>query len=209
MALREPQVAEATADVSDNASGPPVPSLEPIADSHAVPELEALLPLEVNGTPLASQSWTGDAIIGDDELSTSLAAFLSSVGKTPADLGFAQAYDPSEGGLDIGAGVFDLDGVDPTALRDAIIGAYEGYVAELTVTQTTLAGLPVTKGDFGTGLINSYWYIRDGRVFDIETADEALAAAALAGLREPTASPGTSGSPGASTAPSASPSSPS
>lgn len=197
-----PQVAEATADLTDDASEPPVPSLEPVADSHAALELEGLLPLQVNGTPLASQSWTGDAVIADDDWSTTLKAFLASVGKTPADLGFAQAYDPSEGGLDITAGVFGLDGVDPAALRDAIIDAWKGDYAELTISQTTLAGIEVTKGDFGTGQINSYWYIHDGRVFDIGTADETLAAAALAGLREPSASPGASGSPGASTAPS-------
>lgn len=199
LVLREPAAAEASADVTGDASEPPGPSLEPIADSHTVPELEALLPLEVNGRPLASQSWAGDTLIADDDWSTTITTFLTSVGKVPADIGFAQAYDPSEtGGLDVTAGVFELPGVDPAALRDAIIEAWKGDYAELTVTQVTLGGLEVTKGDFGTSQINSYWYVDDGRVFDIGSADETLAAAALAALRLPSASPGASGSPDAS-----------
>lgn len=203
LVLREPAVAEATSDITGDASEPPGASLEPIADSHTFPELEALLPPEVDGTPLVSQSWSGDTLIADDDWSTTLTTFLTSVGKVPADIGFAQAYDPSEtAGLDITAGVFELAGVDPAALRDAIIEAWKGDYAELTVTKVTLGGLDVMKGDFGTGQINSYWYIKDGRVFDIGSADETLAAAALAALRLPSASPGASGSPGASSVPS-------
>jgi hypothetical protein len=199
LVLREPTAAaEPTDDLTGDASEPPGASLEPVADSHVLPALEALLPLEVNGIPLTAESWTGDTLILDDAWSAKLQAFLTSVDKVPADIGFAQAYDPSEaGGLDLSVGVWDLPGVDPVALRDAIIDAWKGDYAELTLSELTLGGVQVTKGDFGAGQLNSYWYVHDGRVFDIGTADESLAAAALAGLREPGASgsPGSSGSP--------------
>jgi hypothetical protein len=192
---------EPTEDLSGLASEDPGASLEPIEDSHVSPALEALLPAAVNGTPLTSQSWPGDTLIADDTWSATITQFLTTVGKKPADIGFAQAYDVSEtAGLDLTVGVFQLDGVDPAALRDAIIEAWKGDFAELTVTQMTLGGLPVTKGDFGAGQINSYWYLRDGLVFDIGSADEALAAAALAalpaaGAPAPSASPSVSASP--------------
>lgn len=191
-----------TDDLTGIASDEPAASLEPIEDSHVSPALEALLPAAINGTPLTSQSWPGDTLIADDTWSATITKFLTGVGKKPADLGFAQAYDASDtGGLDVTAGVFQLDGVDPAALRDAIIEAWKGDFAELVVTQVTLGGLPVTKGDFGAGQINSYWYIRDGLVFDIGSSDEALAAAALAALRLP-GSPGASSSPSVSASPS-------
>ena len=40
-------------------------SEEPIAESHDAPDLEALLPTEVAGTPLTLQSWTGDTLLSD------------------------------------------------------------------------------------------------------------------------------------------------
>jgi hypothetical protein len=211
----EPAIAEPTDDLGATGSEEPVPSLEPIADSHEIPALEALLPHELNGRPLSSQSWSGDEVLAEDEWSATVRAFLTSVGKIPTDLGFAQAYDPADDGLDVTVGVFALDGVDPAGLRDAIIDAWRGDYAELEVSTITLGGAEVTKGNFGAGEINSYWLIGDGRVYDIGSADESLAAAAIAALPPSSgasAPPGASGSPGASagpgssTAPSASPS---
>ena len=73
-------------------------------------------------------------------------------------------------------------------------------------SQVTLGGKQVTKGDFGEDTIDSYLYVRDDVVFDIETTDAAIATAALAALPAPGASraPASSGAP-ASAAPSPSP----
>lgn len=154
---------------------------EPPVESHDVADLEGLLPATLNGTSLTRESWTGDTILGDDSWSTSMTAFLTSSGKTAADLQASQAYDQA-GGLDLSAGVFRVAGLDGEALRDAMIAAWKGDYPDLKTASTTIGGLAVTTGDFGDGGIAAYWYVRDGVVFDIESSDPAIAAAALAAL---------------------------
>jgi hypothetical protein len=164
-------------------------SLEPTVESHAVADLEALLPADVNGTSLTRESWTGDTVLGDDSWSTSITTFLTGAGKTAADLEASQAYDAT-GTIDLSAGAFRASGVTGTALRDAIIAAYKGDYPDLKVSTTTISGLEVSSGDFGDGSSISYWYVRDDVVFDIETGDPSIAEAALAALPKPAASAG-------------------
>ncbi len=154
---------------------------EPPVESHDVADLEALLPAALNGTSLIRESWTGDTILGDDSWSTSMTTFLTSSGKTAADLQASQAYDQA-GGLDLSAGVFRVAGLGGEALRDAMIAAWKGDYPDLKTASTTIGGLAVTTGDFGDGGIAAYWFVRDGVVFDIESGDPAIAAAALAAL---------------------------
>ena len=163
-------------------------SAEPPVESHALPDLEAVLPGEVNATALTRESWTGDTILGTDTWSASLTTFLTGAGKTAADLQASQAYDAS-GALDLTAGVFRVTGVDATRLRDAMIAAWKGEYPDLKVATATIGGLPVITGDFGQGAVNSYWYVRGDAVFEIESSDATLAAAALAALPRAAASP--------------------
>jgi hypothetical protein len=185
-------------DATDEATPPPV------ADTHDAPELEAVLPLELNGTELQVQSWMGDAYLTDDSFSTSLTAFLTKAGKTPENLRFAQAYDPTQA-LDGSVGVYRVDGIKATAIRDALIAAWKVDYPEMIVSTVTLDGKEVTKGDFGEETIASYFYVRDDLVFDIETTDQAIATAALASLPKPGASPSRAPSAAPSAAPVASP----
>ena len=181
------------------------PSTEPAVASHEVVDLEHLLPAAVNGTSLTHESWTGATILGDDPWSTSITAFITKTGKTAADLQAAQAYDPAAA-LDLAAGAFRVSGIDGTALRDAIIAAYKsGDYPNLKVTDTKIGGLDVARGDFGDGGIPTYWYVRDGVVFDIESGDATIVAATLMALPAPGASPPSSAAP-ASASPAASPS---
>jgi len=181
-------------NATDEATEPPV------ADTHDALELEAFLPLELNGAALQVQSWTGDSVLTDDSFSTSLTGSLTKAGKTPEDLRFAQAYDPTQA-LDGSVGVYRVDGVAATAVRDALIAAWKIDYPEMVVSTVTLDGKEVTKCDFGEETIASYFYVRDDLVFDIETTDQAIATAALAALPGPGATP--SGLPSA--APSAAP----
>jgi len=164
------------------------PTLPPVADTHDAPDLEALLPLSLNEADLQVQSWTGDAILTDDAWSTSLTAFLTGAGTTGKDLRVAQAYDPTQA-LDGSIGVYRVAGVEPTALRDALVAAWKVDYPELVVSTVTLDGKEVTKCDFGEDTIASYLYVRDDLVFDVETTDEAIASAALAALPGPGAPP--------------------
>ena len=172
---------EAAASPTDEPASTDDASLEPPVESHEVTDLEALLPAELNGTSLTRESWTGDTILGDDSWSSSLTTFLTGAGKTAADLQASQAYDAA-GSLDLSAGAFRVAGLEAAALRDAMIDAWKGDYPDLKIAQTTIGGLDVTTGDFGEGAINSYWYLRDGVVFDIETSDPSIALAALSAL---------------------------
>jgi hypothetical protein len=198
LALRDTSVAQAVPSVTEPPLGSDEPSLPPLADTHDAPELEAFLPPELDGTALEVQSWTGDSILTDDGWSTSITAFLTSAGKTATDLQVAQAFDATQV-LDGSIGVYRVDGVDAIALRDALLAAWRSDYPDLNVSQVTLDGTEVTKGDFGQDSVASYLYIRDDLVYDIETTDETIATAAIAVLLDlgatPSAAPAASPSP--------------
>jgi hypothetical protein len=190
------------AEASFDDSGTDV-SDAPVEVLHEAIELEALLPTEAAGTPLATQSWTGDTLLGDGgPWSASIAAYLTSVGKTPADLSAAQALDPNET-IDHSVGVFRVAGIPIGDLRDAFVDAWKIDYPDLVTTTITLDGIEVQKSDFGQDAINSYWYEHDGLLFDVETSDEAVATELLKAIRDGETAPAASSGP---SAPAASPS---
>jgi hypothetical protein len=195
IAMRPAPAAVAAASPTDEPPPSDEASVEPPVEFHQVADLENLLPAALNGISLTRQSWTGDMILGDgSSWGTSLTTFLATAGKTPADLQASQAVDDS-GSLDLSAGAFRASGIEGAALRDAIIAAFKGDFPDLKVTHIKIGGFDVTKGDFGDGGIPTYWYVRDGLVFDIESSDASIVAAALAALPNPGAGRPTSGAP--------------
>ena len=165
-------------------------TVPPVADTHDAPELEALLPTELDGTTLQVQSWTGKRILAgyDDALSTSITAFLTSHGKAQEDLRVAQAYDPDQA-LDALVNVNQVEGVAPKAFVDALLAAWRVDNPDMVVSTIMLDDREVTKADFSDAAIpDSYLYIRDDVVFDIETSDEAIAEAAITALPMPSTS---------------------
>ena len=153
----------------------------PVADTHDAVAMESLLPTTLSGSTLQVQSWNGDGILADDPWSTSMTAFLTAYCKLPADLHVGQSYDPNEA-LDASIGVYTVDGLDAMALRDALIEAWKGDYPDMKVSEVTIGGKDVTKGDFGADSITSYLWVHEDVVYDIESSDEAIATAALAGL---------------------------
>lgn len=200
LALRPSTAAVGTPTDSFDPNAAAEPSDPPVAATHDAPDLEALLPKELNGTTLEVQSWDGEGILSDDAWSTSMRSFLTSVGKTPADLHVAQAYDPTQA-LDGSVGVYRVTGVEAVALRDALVAAWKGDYADMKVSQVNLGGKDVTKGDFGQDTIASYLYLRADLVYDIETTDEKIASAALQALPGPGASGSGAPAPGAPASP--------
>jgi hypothetical protein len=196
LALRPGASPEALAPVESfdpNASEDP--DVPPVADTHDAVAMESLLPTTLSGSALQVQSWNGDGLLADDPWSTSMTAFLTAYCKLPADLHVGQSYDPNEA-LDASIGVYTVDGVDAMALRGALIEAWKGDYPDMKVSQVTIGGKEVTKGDFGPDSITSYLWVHGDAVYDIESSDETIATAALAGLPTPAASsaPAASGS---------------
>jgi hypothetical protein len=169
----------------------------PVADTHDAPELESLLPTTLSGANLVAQSFDGDGYLIDDPWSAAMTASLIAACKTPADLHVAQAYDPDQV-IDALVYVFKVDGLEAATVGEALLAAWKGDYPSMTVSQVELGGKQITKGEFGED-VHSYVYVSGDFVYDIETADESVAEAALAGLPAQSGSPApvVSGSPAA------------
>ena len=194
LALRPAAAPEALAPVESidpNASDDS--EVPPAGDTHDAIAMESLLPTTLSGNAMQIQSWNGDGVLTDDPWSASMTAFLAASCKLPTDLHVAQSYDPNEA-IDASVGVYKVDGVAATTLRDALIEAWKGDYPDMKLSQVTIGGKDITKGDFGADSPMSYIWIHGDEVYDIETSDETIATAALAGL--PTAA--ASGAPVAS-----------
>lgn len=168
----------ATSPSSEPSTAASLPEATPEPPSHADPALEALLPSAWDGSPLSKESVTGDEVLLDDDWSGVFRTFLESLDKTPADLHFAQATE-STGTVPMTILAFRIDGATGEKMLETVIGAWKAEYPDLESTALELGGKNVTRGVFSQGDINSYWYEHDGVVYDVETADEALAAAIL------------------------------
>ena len=225
LATRQGTVAEASASPTDDTGDIPSDgdTAPPVAETHDAPQLEALLPTTIQDpttkqdTALQIESWNGTAILNDDAYSDSLRSFLNGQEKTADQLLEAQAYDGTAA-LDFSVAVYQLAGVAPDKLRDALIAAWkvDPDVSSVPVSTVTIDGKTLTKMDFPEDTADSYLYVRpeDGVVFDIESSDVAIVTKALQELPKagstPRPSTSGSGSPAEPTvsqpAPSASPS---
>jgi hypothetical protein len=163
------------------ATGDPAsaPSASPSAAivSHVAPDLEALMPLTVEGASFVSQSVTGTTALQSDVTSQSLIASLKNLGKTPDDLQIAEAHDAA-GKLPLRLFGFRVNGVPTSDLASAIV---ESWMANTTLTpkrsDVTIAGHRLTKVAFAQGA--DYVYETTGVVFDIETTDDSLVSKVL------------------------------
>ena len=204
LATRQGTVAEASASTPDDNGDIPSDgdTAPPVAETHDAPQLEALLPTTIQDpttkqdTPLQVESWTGTAILNDDAYSDSLRSFLNAQTKTADELLEAQSYDPTAA-LDFSVAVYQLPGVAPDKLRDALIAAWkvDPDVSSVPVSTVTIDGKTLTKMDFPEDTADSYLYVRDedGVVFDIESSDVAIVTKALQELPKAGSTPRPSG----------------
>lgn len=159
--------------------GPSVPATPNTpGKGHADPGLEALLPRRLDGVGLDRASTTGAAIFaefGSTAWAQQMTRYLASVGRRPADLHYAQVWDPSQA-LGLDAGVFQVDGISAAALRDAIINASRPDSPGLTLSTTTLAGKRVTVVLNKSSSATLYLYDYRGNVFYAGGSGESLAA---------------------------------
>jgi hypothetical protein len=134
---------------------------------HAAPALEAMLPRHLDGITLARASTTGKAIFaefGGTAWAQQMTRYLASVGKTPADLYYAQVWDPS-GALGLDAGVFQATGISAASLRKAIISSSRPDSPDLSVSDASLSGKHVTAVVNQSSGTTLYLYDHRGDVF--------------------------------------------
>lgn len=185
----------APASAAAVASAVPAPSPTP-----AAPILEAEMPRAVNGTTLTTQSATDPSSLGNGPNSRALGAAMTSLGKTPADLEIAVAYDATQS-LAMSVLGFRVAGIDPAKLRSVVLDAWlSANSSGVTSSSVSLSGTPSTKVSYGDGGPDEYAFVKGDSLFLVETADESLAAAVVATMK--TASPSAVPSASPSTAPS-------
>ena len=128
------------------------------------------------------QSATADQVIGGDAASKALTSVLDTLGRKPADLQIAQAYDQTSQ-LDVAVLGFRLPGVAPEKLMPAIMQTwlFSGGTG-VTTTETTVSGLKVTEIAYGGSTSVSYVTVRKDSVIVVQSGDKVLAAAALSAL---------------------------
>lgn len=166
----------ADSDSKSDAGAPPQATSP--ARGHAAPELEALLPSEIDGTQLTKASATGAGVFGSDAFSREMTRFLASAGKKPTDLRFANARDPTQA-LDVETGVFQASGVEARALRAAIVESSRPGAPGLTTSTGTLSGKRVTILAYASGS-TLYLYEHGDLVFYVGTQSNELASKVLA-----------------------------
>ena len=146
--------------------------------SPASPELEGMLPTEVGGTPYIVESFTGADAFGNDAGSRAVTAGLRELGKTPADLELAEAYDENQA-VDLYLFGFRLPGADPEALQSLVLNSWLVADAEgVTTEQVELGGKTMTHVDYGDDSPDAYVYSLGDTAIIIYSGSPDLAEAA-------------------------------
>ena len=146
--------------------------------SHAAPGLEALLPAAIDGHGLQKGSAGGTVVLsGNNAFSHVLTGILARAGKSPADLTFANAQDPT-GALQVEVGAFRVRGLGARALRDAIVRSARPNAPGLAVSRVVVGGRRVTKVVYPGGS-TLYLYPGGDVVYYVGTQNQRLAARIL------------------------------
>jgi hypothetical protein len=116
-------------------------------------------------------------LAGNNAFSHVLKGILARAGKSPADLTFANAQDPT-GALAVEAGAFRVRGLAAPALRDGIVRSTRPSAPGLAVTSAVVGGRRVTKVVYASGA-TLYLYPHRDVVYYVGTQNETLAARVL------------------------------
>jgi hypothetical protein len=160
----------------------PGPSDDASPGAAAAPELEAALPAKVGDIALAVDSATGSMMLGEDQLSRAITAALRAAGRTPDDLGIAQAYDETAES-DLSVLAVAVEGMAGAKVQAFVLETWLAATgAGITTDTVTLAGSEFTRVDYGDEGPMDYVTTKGNVAFVINTADPALAAEAAAAL---------------------------
>lgn len=179
-------IAVGTQDVATPApieSTDPAAPTEPAAPSEvAAPHLESLLPTKVADVNLLVDSATGSMFLGEDQGSRAIAAALRADGRSPDDLGVAQAVDESSA-TDLSILAVGVTGMTGDKVLKIVLELWLAATGTgVTRDTVTLAGGAYTRIDRGDGGVLDYVIVKDDVVLVITTTNPDLAAAAAATL---------------------------
>jgi hypothetical protein len=145
-------------------------------------ELEAALPSSYKGIPLRKISFVGSDLFRQSTPQTQqLTAVLASLGKTPADLSFAIATDPT-GKLAVGFAAYRVKGVDAARWLSSLESIATAQAPGTTVTQLGAGGKTVTRITNPKTTNASYVWPQGDVLFLVFTADPSLVNDAVAAM---------------------------
>jgi hypothetical protein len=145
-------------------------------------ELEAALPSTYKGVALRKISFVGSDLFRQSTPQTQqLTAVLASLGKTPADLSFAIASDPT-GKLAVGFAAYRVKGVDASRWLPAFESVASAQEPGTTVTQLTADGKTVTRITNPKTTNASYVWPQGDVLFVVFTAVPSLVDDAVAAM---------------------------
>lgn len=164
----------------ENATDEPEPT-EP--ELHSFPDLEALLPKTVDGTPLSAQSTTATEALSGDPTSEALFQWLTDNGKTSDDLEFAEAYDLTST-VDADFTALRVKGIAAAKLRQELLASWLGATASgVTTTNKTIGGKAVLTIDYGDGGALDYVLEQGDVVLILSSSEPAAIERILSGLK--------------------------
>ena len=171
---------EGSVPPDENATDEPEPT-EP--ELHSFPDLEALLPKTVDGTPLSAQSTTATEALSGDPTSEALFQWLTDNGKTSDDLEFAEAYDLTST-VDADFTALRVKGIAAAKLRQELLATWLGATASgITTTNKTIGGKAVLTIDYGNGGALDYVLEQGDVVLILSSSEPAVIERILSGLK--------------------------
>jgi hypothetical protein len=200
-----PSITAATATASDSAAptvaespteapaASPTPSSAAVSTPAPVPsfvlpsftsdkELEAALPDTFQGTTLKKFSFKGgDLFKNATGSSKEFLNLITSLGKTPDDLSFAVASDPT-GKLGVTFGAYRIKGADASVWFPRLVEIAKRQDSTSQVSQLNLGGKDVTSLTTSAAKQITYGWPRGDVLFIVLSADKALAGQAIAAM---------------------------
>jgi hypothetical protein len=151
------------------------PSATPMPTLTRVPDLEALLPRQVDGKDLAIASLTGTDIMATGQPTdvAALKEILKATGGTPADYAFA--YSELPGGSVVGA--FRVLGADATGIADVLVQLGKVNPNGAIIDAGTIGGkkVRIVRVTVNGKDISWYYWPKGDVLFYIQTADPTAA----------------------------------
>ncbi|MFN8619415.1 MAG: hypothetical protein U0869_01550 [Chloroflexota bacterium] len=124
-----------------------IPRLPAGPDPAQLERIKALIPADIDGHALTTQSISGDLLVGfmdpEDPRVQALDSALAAQGLTAGDL--TMVGGSTNDGSDVGIAVILVNGADATALFQPVIGAILGDQSAAPTTQVQLGGKTVTQ----------------------------------------------------------------
>ncbi|HEX8941436.1 MAG TPA: hypothetical protein VF763_14910 [Candidatus Limnocylindrales bacterium] len=179
---------QATPSAAAPSATPAASSSPGLIGSFALPSftgdkaLEARLPHQIGGTTLQVVSFSGQEMLASgDQTTKPFTDLLQQLGKSPSDVSFALAADPS-GKVQVVIAALKVAGADSNQVAQRFVSESQAQASGATVTQATVGGKAVTKVVEGGSPNATYVYPSGDVMFMVQAPSDDVAGQALSAI---------------------------